>query len=331
MKLTTKIRYGTRAMLDLALNSGDGPVSLRDVAERQAVSLKYLERLFATLQSAGLVRAVRGPYGGYQLARPPAQITLRDIYEVLEGTVPPVDCIADPGLCGRSETCVTQEVWAEMFHACMDVLDARTLDDLVVRTGQLERCRGGRCRCLNSLAKGTSSMFERIREDIHTVFTKDPAARNTLEVVTCYPGLHAIWLHRVAHYLWGRQFRFLGRLMSHLNRFGTGIEIHPGATIGRRFFIDHGMGVVIGETAEIGEDVLLYQGVVLGGNKQCQSEATPLHRLQRSHWQRGDRAGSGCRRGRRTSWCRVGGSQICPGWDDCGRCPGEDCRPEIAG
>ncbi len=108
-------------------------------------------------------------------------------------------------------------------------------------------------------------MFDRIREDIRTVFAKDPAARSVLEVLCCYPGLHAIWLHRVAHFLWQRRLRFLGRLVSHINRWLTGIEIHPGARMGRRFFIDHGMGVVIGETAEIGDDVLLYQGVVLGG------------------------------------------------------------------
>jgi serine O-acetyltransferase len=108
-------------------------------------------------------------------------------------------------------------------------------------------------------------MFSRLREDIDTVFSKDPAARSTLEVLTCYPGLHALWIHRVAHWLWKRRLRFLGRLVSHLGRYTTGIEIHPGATIGRRFFIDHGMGVVIGETSEIGDDVLMYQGVVLGG------------------------------------------------------------------
>ena len=108
-------------------------------------------------------------------------------------------------------------------------------------------------------------MFKTLREDIRTVFAKDPAARNTLEVIFCYPGLHALWLHRPAHFLWRHKFKFLARFLSHINRFLTGIEIHPGARIGRRFFIDHGTGVVIGETTEIGDDVLLYQGVVLGG------------------------------------------------------------------
>ena len=107
--------------------------------------------------------------------------------------------------------------------------------------------------------------FSILGEDMKTVFDKDPAARNHLEVILCYPGLHALWLHRVAHFLWRHRIRLIGRLLSQLSRFWTGIEIHPGAAIGRRFFIDHGMGVVIGETSEIGDDVLLYQGVVLGG------------------------------------------------------------------
>jgi serine O-acetyltransferase len=108
-------------------------------------------------------------------------------------------------------------------------------------------------------------MFKTIRADIRTVFDRDPAARSVLEILFCYPGLHALWGYRVAHFFWGHKMRFFGRLTSHMTRFCTGIEIHPGAKIGKRFFIDHGMGVVIGETAEIGDDVLLYQGVVLGG------------------------------------------------------------------
>jgi serine O-acetyltransferase len=107
--------------------------------------------------------------------------------------------------------------------------------------------------------------FEAIKEDIRTVFKKDPAARSVMEVLTCYPGLHAIWMHRIAHFLWQRRWHFSARFISHISRFLTGIEIHPGATIGGRFFIDHGSGVVIGETAEIGDDVLIYQGVILGG------------------------------------------------------------------
>ncbi len=109
------------------------------------------------------------------------------------------------------------------------------------------------------------SIFQYIREDVRNAFREDPAARTTIEVIFCYPGLHAIWLHRVAHWIWKKDFRTLARMISHFGRFFTGIEIHPGAKIGRRFFIDHGMGVVIGETTQIGNDVLVYQGVVLGG------------------------------------------------------------------
>jgi serine O-acetyltransferase len=108
-------------------------------------------------------------------------------------------------------------------------------------------------------------MFARIREDIACTFERDPAARSTWEVITCYPGFHALLIHRVAHRLWRLRLRWFARLVSHASRFLTGIEIHPGAAIGRRVFIDHGMGVVIGETAEIGDDCTLYHGVTLGG------------------------------------------------------------------
>ncbi|KAF5078393.1 Serine acetyltransferase [anaerobic digester metagenome] len=108
-------------------------------------------------------------------------------------------------------------------------------------------------------------MFDGLKEDIDTVFFRDPAARSKIEVILCYPGLHAIWLHRLASWFWTRNHLLFGRFISAINRLLTGIEIHPGATIGRRVFIDHGMGVVVGETAEVGDDVLIYQGVVLGG------------------------------------------------------------------
>jgi serine O-acetyltransferase len=108
-------------------------------------------------------------------------------------------------------------------------------------------------------------MFRQLREDIASVFQRDPAARSTWEVLTCYPGLHAVWFHRVAHWFWMRGLSWLGRWTSHIGRWLTGIEIHPAATIGRRVFIDHGMGVVIGETAEVGDDCTIYQGVTLGG------------------------------------------------------------------
>jgi len=114
-----------------------------------------------------------------------------------------------------------------------------------------------------------------MREDIATVFAKDPAAKTVWEVLFCYPGLHAIWLHRLAHFLWQHRLLLLGRLVSHVNRWLTGVEIHPGARIGRRFFIDHGMGVVIGETTEIGDDVLMYQGVVLGGTSLEKTKRHP--------------------------------------------------------
>ncbi len=108
-------------------------------------------------------------------------------------------------------------------------------------------------------------MFARLREDIACILERDPAARSVLEVLTCYPGLHAIVLHRRAHWCWTHGLRWLARFISHIGRFLTGIEIHPGATMGRRVFIDHGMGVVIGETAEVGDECTIYQGVTLGG------------------------------------------------------------------
>jgi serine O-acetyltransferase len=118
-------------------------------------------------------------------------------------------------------------------------------------------------------------MFSRLREEISVVFERDPAARNTWEVITCYPGVHALLFHRAAHRLWTWGLKWLARLLSHLGRWFTGIEIHPGARIGRRFFIDHGMGVVIGETAEIGDDCTLYHGVTLGGTSWNKGKRHP--------------------------------------------------------
>ena len=118
-------------------------------------------------------------------------------------------------------------------------------------------------------------MFKQIREDIHAVFDRDPAAKNTIEVVLCYPGLHAIWAHRISHYLYERKYFVLARLVSHVARFLTGIEIHPGAKIGKGFFIDHGMGTVIGETTEIGRNVTVYQGVTLGGTGKEKGKRHP--------------------------------------------------------
>ncbi len=143
----------------------------------------------------------------------------------------------------------------------------------VIKTEEALECQPrcgkccGKCTCvgLDERPVAHPNFFQRLKEDVQTVFLKDPAARSLIEVLTCYPGLQAIWLHRVAHGLWMRRWRFPARFLSHLTRWFTGIEIHPGATLGRRVFIDHGMGVVIGETAEVGDDVLIYKGVVLGG------------------------------------------------------------------
>ncbi len=118
-------------------------------------------------------------------------------------------------------------------------------------------------------------MLARMREDIAAVQGKDPAAHSALEVLLCYPGVHALWLHRIAHALWNAGLRTVGRCVSHFSRWLTGVEIHPGARIGRRVFIDHGMGVVIGETAEIGDDCTIYQGVTLGGTSLAPGKRHP--------------------------------------------------------
>jgi serine O-acetyltransferase len=118
-------------------------------------------------------------------------------------------------------------------------------------------------------------MFKRLRYDIHSVFDRDPAARTFWEVFIAYPGLHALWFYRLAHWFWTRRFFWFGRLVSHTGRFFTGIEIHPGATIGKGFFIDHGMGVVIGETADVGDNVTLYHGVTLGGTSWKKGKRHP--------------------------------------------------------
>lgn len=118
-------------------------------------------------------------------------------------------------------------------------------------------------------------MFNKIKQDISIVFDRDPAARTRFEVLTAYPGVHAVLMHRFSHWLWQKRFYWLGRMFSHLGRFMTGIEIHPGATIGNRFFIDHGMGVVIGETAIIGNDCTLYHGVTLGGTSWNKGKRHP--------------------------------------------------------
>lgn len=119
------------------------------------------------------------------------------------------------------------------------------------------------------------SFLSKLKEDVYTVFERDPAAKSTVEVLLCYPGLHAIITHRLAHYLYNKRLFLMARIISHLNRFFTGIEIHPGAKIGRRVFIDHGHGTVIGETTEIGDDVTIYQGVTLGGTGKQKGKRHP--------------------------------------------------------
>lgn len=133
MKLSTKTRYGVRAMLDLALHQGEAPVPLKDIAERQQLSPAYLEQLVGHLIAAGLVRSVRGSKGGLSLAKAPRHIKLGEIYQALEGPTAPVECVDDPGLCPRSQFCVTRDVWSEVKGALDVVLESRTLDDLVER------------------------------------------------------------------------------------------------------------------------------------------------------------------------------------------------------
>jgi Rrf2 family cysteine metabolism transcriptional repressor len=133
MKLGTKIRYGTRAMLELALNydGGQGLVSANEIAVCQQISVKYLEQLLATLRTAGLVRSVRGTHGGHMLVSPPAQINLREIYDAFEGSQGFAECTASPEICSRSDVCATHQVWERMYAASMEVLESTTLEDLV--------------------------------------------------------------------------------------------------------------------------------------------------------------------------------------------------------
>ncbi len=133
MKLSTKGRYGTRVLLDLALRTGEGPVQLRDIAEREHISLSYLEQIVGPLIAAKMVRSLRGARGGVWLAKRPDEIKLSDIIGVLEGSVAPVDCINDPAACSRSEFCVTRDVWSELKTAMDGVLESTTLQDLVER------------------------------------------------------------------------------------------------------------------------------------------------------------------------------------------------------
>jgi len=137
MKLSTKGRYGSRAMLDLALNYGKGFILLKDIARRQEISERYLEHLIAPLKAAGLVKSVRGARGGYSLARPPSEIKLNEVIRVLEGSMSPVDCVDDFGLCHRARFCVTREIWRDVGRAINGVLESMTLEEMVER--QMEK------------------------------------------------------------------------------------------------------------------------------------------------------------------------------------------------
>ena len=133
MKLSTKGRYATRAMLDLAINQGEGPILLKDIAQRQQISLSYLEHLVTPLIAGGLIRSTRGARGGVSLARSPEEIKLSEVIQLLEGSLAPVECVNNPELCSRSELCVTRDVWSELKKAMNGVLESTTLQDLVER------------------------------------------------------------------------------------------------------------------------------------------------------------------------------------------------------
>jgi len=133
MKLSTRTRYGTRALLDLALHNDEGLVSLKDIAQRQEISLQYLEHLITPLLTAGIVRSTRGSKGGVSLARPTQQIKLQEVFRILEGSIAPVECVDNPRVCPRSESCVTRDIWGELKKAMDGVLESTTLQDLVER------------------------------------------------------------------------------------------------------------------------------------------------------------------------------------------------------
>ena len=133
MKLSTRGRYGTRALLELALHQGEGPVLLKDISQRQQIPLQYLEHLITPLIAAGMVLSTRGPRGGVSLAKPPEEIRLSEVIQLLEGSIAPVECINNPGVCSRSELCATRDIWGEMKKAMNGVLESTTLQDLVER------------------------------------------------------------------------------------------------------------------------------------------------------------------------------------------------------
>ena len=142
MKLSTRVRYGTRALLDLAGHGGKGAVLLRDIAQRQQISLMYLEHLVTPLITAGIVRSTRGPRGGIWLAKPPQEIKLNEVVRLFEGSIAPVECVNSPKTCPRSDFCVTRDVWGELKRAVNGVLESTTLQDLLERQKSKERLRG---------------------------------------------------------------------------------------------------------------------------------------------------------------------------------------------
>lgn len=139
MKLSTRGRYATRALLDLALHQADGPATLKDIAHRQEISLRYLEHLVTPLIAAGIIRSVRGPKGGVSLAKPPSEVRLSEIIQILEGSIAPAECVDNPEVCSRSESCATRDVWGELKKAVSGVLESITLQDLVERQKSKER------------------------------------------------------------------------------------------------------------------------------------------------------------------------------------------------
>ena len=139
MKLSTKGRYGTRALLDLALHQGEGPVLLKDIAEREQISVRYLEHLITPLIAGGILRTTRGAKGGVSLAKPPEGIKLSEIIQLLEGSIAPVECVNSPGICSRSKSCVTRDIWGELKQAMDGILESTTLQDLVERQRRKEQ------------------------------------------------------------------------------------------------------------------------------------------------------------------------------------------------
>ena len=141
MKLSTRARYGTRALLDLALHQGERPVILKDIAQRQQVSLRYLEHIIGSLIAAGIIRSTRGARGGVSLARPPEEIKLSEVVQVLEGSITPAECVDNPGICDRSDLCVTRDIWDELKKAMNGLLESITLQDLLGQQKSKERPR----------------------------------------------------------------------------------------------------------------------------------------------------------------------------------------------